>query len=101
MARSLSNAKFLAASVVDSLSLVICRRGYAAASQGMVSASVSKGGSRTGIVGRVEERAVIKEDSSWGPDPVTGYYRPVNRGAEIDVAELRDTLLNNKVRRAH
>ncbi|WP_215650847.1 hypothetical protein [Dorea formicigenerans] len=37
-------------------------------------------------------------ENSWVPDPVTGYYRPANRAAEIDVAELREMLLKNKIR---
>ena len=41
-----------------------------------------------------EERAnAVKE--SRVPDPVTGYYRPENI-KEIDVAELRATLLGKK-----
>lgn len=33
-----------------------------------------------------------KESSgSWIPDPITGYYRPVNYVANIDAAELRKT----------
>ncbi|MBA0870307.1 hypothetical protein Goshw_010686 [Gossypium schwendimanii] len=36
--------------------------------------------------------------SAWAPDPVTGYYRPENCGAEIDAAELREMLLNHRVR---
>ncbi|MBA0696647.1 hypothetical protein Goari_003183 [Gossypium aridum] len=34
--------------------------------------------------------------SAWAPDPVTGYYRPENCGAEIDAAELREMLLNHR-----
>uniref|UniRef100_A0A5B6YJ29 Late embryogenesis abundant protein Lea5 n=1 Tax=Davidia involucrata TaxID=16924 RepID=A0A5B6YJ29_DAVIN len=100
MASSLSSAKLLASSVVDGLSLAINRRGYAAAaSRGAVSgAGVGKGGSRSGMVGKAEETAVIKEKSSWAPDPVTGYYKPLDRAAEIDEAELREMALNHKVK---
>ena len=66
------------------------RRGYAAASQGVASASHGVMGKKAG-----EESA----KKSWVPDPVTGYYRPENRADEIDVAELREMLLNNKIRR--
>ncbi|MBW3872751.1 hypothetical protein HHC24_11350, partial [Neisseria meningitidis] len=36
--------------------------------------------------------------SAWGPDPVTGYYRPENGAVEIDPAELREMLLSRRVR---
>ncbi|KAA8527440.1 hypothetical protein F0562_034845 [Nyssa sinensis] len=95
MARSLPSAMLLAASVVDGLSVAINRRGYAAASRG--AAAVGKGGSRSGmVVGKPEETAVIKE-KSWAPDPVTGYYKPNDRAAEIDAVELREMALNHKV----
>ena len=101
MARSLNKVKLLVASVSDALSLSsISRRGYAAAAPlGSVSA---RGLSRNGIMEKNDLRAVMKEESgaspAWGPDPVTGYYRPENRAVEIDPAELREMLLNHKVR---
>ncbi|EEF45556.1 late embryogenesis abundant protein Lea5 isoform X2 [Ricinus communis] len=95
MARSHSYVKLL----VDTLSLPIFLRGYSATAHEAASA---RGGFRSGLVGKVEQRAAIKEDSgacsAWAPDPVTGYYRPANRAAEIDPAELRETLLNHRVR---
>ncbi|XP_042475896.1 late embryogenesis abundant protein Lea5-A-like [Macadamia integrifolia] len=97
MARSLSNAKFVSA-LVDSISVSINRRGYAAASQGVATSVVRGSGGRSGLVKGGDERVAMKETKSWAPDPVTGYYRPENCGAEIDVAELRETLLNNKNR---
>ena len=90
MARSFSNAKIFSAFAVDRVSIALSRRGYAAASQGVASASHSVMGKKSG-----EESA----KKSWVPDPVTGYYRPENRADEIDVAELREMLLNNKIRR--
>ena len=36
-----------------------------------------------------------KKAVSWVPDPVTGYYRPENCGAEMDAADLRAMLLNS------
>lgn len=39
---------------------------------------------------------VDSPSSSWVPDPVTGYYRPGNRAAEIDPAELRQRLLSKR-----
>ena len=102
MARSLSSLKLLAASVSDGLYLSISRRGYSAAPQGAVTASFGRGGSGPGMVGKVDQRAVMKEESgvssAWAPDPVTGYYRPENCAAEIDAAELREMLLNHRVR---
>ena len=97
MARSFSNAKVLSAVVFDGISNAIYRRGYAAASQGVVS-SVARGGggaARSGTVVKKtgEQRAPSGEKVSWVPDPVTGCYRPENTANEIDVAELRATLL--------
>lgn len=70
------------------------RRGYAAASQGIV-ASVARGGSGSRMVKKTGEEPVgSTEKVAWVPDPVTGYYRPENRVDEIDVAELRAVLLN-------
>lgn len=42
-----------------------------------------------------EEKARSVENSPWGPDPKTGYYRPESAAAEIDVAELRAALLEH------
>lgn len=72
-----------------------------AASRGGEEAS---GGGKKGSTSthQVEEKAVIHEHSgsttstAWGPDPVTGYYRPGDRAAAIDTAELRDVALNHK-----
>ena len=36
------------------------------------------------------------EKAPWVPDPKTGYYRPETVSEEIDPAELRAILLNNK-----
>ena len=102
MARSLSSFKLLGASVSDALYVSISRRGYSAAPPpGAATASFG----RTGMVGKVEGRDAMKGSVSetkvtpaWAPDPVTGYYRPENSGAEIDAAELREMLLNHRVR---
>ncbi|CBI36877.3 hypothetical protein VitviT2T_009523 [Vitis vinifera] len=96
MARSLSNAKVISAIVVDGFSLAIHRRGYAAAS-GAVS-SVARG-QKSGVVVKKlgeEMKGRASETSPWVPDPVTGYYRPENEAKQIDVAELRQTLLKHK-----
>ncbi|KAK6254484.1 Late embryogenesis abundant protein [Theobroma cacao] len=102
MARSLSSLKLLVASVSDGLSLSISRRGYSVTPHGAVTAAFGRGEARPGMVGKVEQRGVMKEESgastAWAPDPVTGYYRPENCLAEIDAAGLREMLLNHKVR---
>ncbi|CAL1397248.1 unnamed protein product [Linum trigynum] len=102
MSRSVAAAKLLP------VSFSVLRRGYAAsAAAPLGAASAALGRVPAGnMVGKaVEERspaAVVKEDSgaasAWGPDPVTGYYRPGNSAAEIDPVELREMLLNNRVR---
>lgn len=72
------------------------RRGYAAAAAPLGTTS------RTGIMEKNDLRPAVREDSgaasAWAPDPITGYYRPENRAVEIDPAELREMLLNHKVR---
>ncbi|KAF7149878.1 hypothetical protein RHSIM_Rhsim02G0007900 [Rhododendron simsii] len=109
MALSLSNAKLLllaTSPLADALSHLAIRRrviGYAvgAASRGGEEAGGGEKGSAS--THQVEEKAVIREHSgsstsstAWGPDPVTGYYRPGDRAAAIDTAELRDVALNHK-----
>lgn len=47
--------------------------------------------------------AAMKEEagassSAWALDPIKGYYKPQNCAVEIDPAELRQMLLNHKVR---
>lgn len=79
--RSFSAAKTVSTFIASEISGIVTRRGFAAASQGVVS--------RT-------EGSEESHKNSWGPDPVTGYYRPDNLPKEIDVAELRQRLINNK-----
>ncbi|XP_057433063.1 late embryogenesis abundant protein Lea5-like [Lotus japonicus] len=76
---------------VNALSFPLHRRGYA------VACDVS--GSRKVVV---EETKTDSEASSsaWAPDPVTGYYRPINRMNEVDPVELRNMLLNPTVRKS-
>ncbi|CAL9225566.1 unnamed protein product [Arabidopsis halleri] len=99
-ARSLSGAvKSLCSAVSGSLSRSIVSRSYVATSQNVTATGLSKGGSTRVMVGKMEQRALDQEaESAWGPDPVTGYYRPSNRAAEIDPAELRELLLKNKAK---
>ena len=76
------------------------RRGYAAAaaSQGIAYGSVRGSvAARGGVMSKKGGEESGK--TSWVPDPVTGYYRPENRANEIDVAELREMLLKNNIRR--
>lgn len=42
-----------------------------------------------------EESLGTAEKVAWVPDPKTGFYKPEN-SKEIDVAELRATLLGRK-----
>ncbi|CAH8276491.1 unnamed protein product [Arabidopsis lyrata] len=100
-ARSLSGAvKSLCSAASGSLSRsIVLRRSYVATSQNVTATGLSKGGSTRVMVGKMEQRALDQEvESAWGPDPVTGYYRPSNRAAEIDPAELRELLLKNKAK---
>ncbi|KAJ1395221.1 Late embryogenesis abundant protein [Sesbania bispinosa] len=96
MARSLSQANRLLAQ-----SLSLHRRGYAAASD----ASVRVVARSSAMVGSVEDKPVSRYGSeacsSWAPDPVTGYYRPINYTPEIDPVELRQMLLNHNFRSSH
>ncbi|XP_004296856.1 PREDICTED: late embryogenesis abundant protein Lea5 [Fragaria vesca subsp. vesca] len=93
-------ASFLSKAILLPVAASIHRRGYAAASHGSVAAGFGMGGSRSTMVRKLEEKVGMKEESSsaWAPDPRTGYYRPANRADEIDPVELRQMLLNQKVR---
>ncbi|XXG54073.1 hypothetical protein AAC387_Pa03g2045 [Persea americana] len=96
MACSLLKANLVAA-VADTISLFsifTTRRGYSISS---TSNAVVRGRS-TGVVKAGEEVKKVSSDSnSWVPDPVTGYYRPANRASDVDVAELRQILLTQKL----
>ncbi|GFS35620.1 Late embryogenesis abundant protein like [Actinidia chinensis var. chinensis] len=100
MSRSFSNAKLLSALVADKISMALSRRGYAAVA---TSQGVASGSGRGAVVARAGVMAKKGGEesgkTSWVPDPVTGYYRPENRANEIDVAELRELLLKNNIRR--
>ncbi|KAK7277762.1 hypothetical protein RJT34_22779 [Clitoria ternatea] len=92
MARSFTNLKVLSTLVADALT----RRGYAAATQ-----SATRGGGAASMSGKMapkkkgDDKVSSGEKVSWVPDPVTGCYKPENT-KEIDVAELRATLLAKK-----
>ncbi|XP_027339078.1 late embryogenesis abundant protein Lea5-like [Abrus precatorius] len=97
MAHSFAQAKRV-------LSFALHRRGYAAVSDVSVRGGLDRIGSSGGsmVVGKVEEKVVNKSGSeaasAWAPDPVTGYYRPINQAHEIDPVELRRMLLNHNVK---
>ncbi|TKY54162.1 Late embryogenesis abundant protein Lea5 [Spatholobus suberectus] len=106
MARSLSQANRLGVLVADSISLVpVHRPGYAVASDVPVRVGLGNSVRRSGILGSIEEKPVKRDDSeaysAWAPDPVTGYYRPINHTPEIDPVDLRQMLLNHKFRSPH
>ncbi|KAJ8510859.1 hypothetical protein OPV22_001293 [Ensete ventricosum] len=93
MARSLSGAAALAASLSDSITLFMNRRGYAAAA-----AAVGRPAEKKTVVRKVVDSSAAASSassSSWVPDPVTGYYRPANVRV-LDAAELREMLLSYK-----
>ncbi|KAJ0245234.1 Late embryogenis abundant protein 2 [Hirschfeldia incana] len=100
MARSLSTAKTLSFIVAGefSFSNAIFRRGFAVAADTALHGSVASGGTTTSA--SAMKKNVAEEESSekapWIPDPKTGYYRPATVSQEIDPAELRAVLLNNK-----
>ncbi|MCL7025898.1 hypothetical protein MKW94_020759 [Papaver nudicaule] len=88
MAGSLSNTKLVLTALIDGISLSINRtRGIASVASQAVGSSVVK---------VKKPSTAVTEVSPWMPDSVTGYYRPENHADDIDVAELRDTLLNQK-----
>ncbi|KAI8009565.1 Late embryogenesis abundant protein Lea5 [Camellia lanceoleosa] len=118
MARHLSSSvKFLTPSVTNGISLSINLRakGYATAS---LSLSPSRGGEQAAesggdegrsidrVVETVEEKDVVIPHShsqvfgstttSWAPDLLTGYYRPVDRAAQIDSVDQREMFLTHK-----
>ncbi|KAF5811093.1 putative Late embryogenesis abundant protein, LEA_3 subgroup [Helianthus annuus] len=86
-------ARIVSSFIVDHLS-VVARRGYASASQGVVSETAK--GSVVAMMKKGGEES--KKSSAWIPDPVTGYYKPEGHGNQIDPAELREMLLKHKTR---
>jgi hypothetical protein len=70
-------------------------RGYAA-SGAMRRAAAAVDGSGAG---EAKERGSAAEES-WVPDPVTGHYRPANRAAAVDPADLRAAHLARTYARA-
>ncbi|PIN08758.1 hypothetical protein CDL12_18655 [Handroanthus impetiginosus] len=96
MARSFSSSKIVSALINNKISAVVTRRGFAAASQGVLSSGMRSGAPNVMLKKKGSEESA---KTSWVPDPVTGYYRPENHAKEIDAAELREMLVKNKIRR--
>ncbi|KAG4917293.1 hypothetical protein AAZX31_02G016500 [Glycine max] len=95
MARSFSNVKVLSALVADGFSNTLTRRGYAAATQSATRGGAASISSKIAPKSGEDKVGGGAEKVSWVPDPVTGYYKPENI-KEIDVAELRATVLGKK-----
>ncbi|QCD77577.1 indole-3-acetic acid-induced protein ARG2-like [Vigna unguiculata] len=90
MARSFANVKTFSALLLDGFSNALTRRGYSVATQSATRGAVTSMAGKSG-----EEKRVSTYEVSWVPDPVTGYYKPENTN-EVDVADLRATLLRKK-----
>jgi hypothetical protein len=69
-------------------------RGYAAAA---ASNAMRRGAADRKAAGEAEKAAT---DASWVLDPVTGHYRPANRVAVVNPADLRAALLSRTYARA-
>jgi hypothetical protein len=69
-------------------------RGYAAAA---ASGAMRRGAADRKAAGEAEKAST---DASWVPDPVTGHYRPANRTAAVDPADLRAAHLGRTYARA-
>ncbi|XP_008807301.1 late embryogenesis abundant protein Lea5-D-like [Phoenix dactylifera] len=97
MARALCSTAALAATLSDGITVLISRRGYAgAAAVTGTAANRGRSAEEKGTV--VGSSSSSSSSDSWVPDPVTGYYRPGNRRAEVDAAELRETFLSHRSR---
>ncbi|WOG87293.1 hypothetical protein DCAR_0206516 [Daucus carota subsp. sativus] len=88
---SLCNVKLISAFVVEQV-CVASKRGYA-----LTSGSVMRSGGA--MMSKKSGEEVAQVNRSWGPDPVTGYYRPEGVPSQVDAAEMRDVLLKQKARR--
>ncbi|KAK7396901.1 hypothetical protein VNO78_18063 [Psophocarpus tetragonolobus] len=89
-----TKAKVFSSLLLDGFSNALTRRGYAVASQSATKGGVVSISGKTAPK-RGEDKGMSPYKVSWVPDPVTGYYKPENVN-EIDVAELRATLLAKK-----
>ncbi|XP_030532826.1 protein SENESCENCE-ASSOCIATED GENE 21, mitochondrial-like [Rhodamnia argentea] len=103
MARSLLSAKLIFALAADAMSNTVARRGYSTAARGATpQVAKARGATRSRAAAAVkktgEEEKMARSDGqvSRAPDPRTGYYRPEDCIAEMDVAELLAELLREK-----
>ncbi|KAM0053942.1 putative Late embryogenesis abundant protein, LEA_3 subgroup [Helianthus debilis subsp. tardiflorus] len=87
----MASVKIVSTFIVEQLSVVAARRGFATATQGSVTGSVRGTG-----VAMMAKNEKPKKSTPWVPDPVTGYYKPEGQTNEIDAAELREMLLKQK-----
>ncbi|XP_027333116.1 late embryogenesis abundant protein Lea5-like [Abrus precatorius] len=99
MAHSLSQAKRVGLLVAQSISPIsLHRRGYAAASDVSLRVGLGNIARRSGMEEKPVARDRSEAYSAWAPDPVTGFYRPINHTPEIDPVELRQMLLKHPPR---
>ncbi|KAJ9543171.1 hypothetical protein OSB04_022878 [Centaurea solstitialis] len=92
----MASTKLISSFIVDQLSVVIARRGFAMAAHGSVSGTARGSGVAMMKKGGDESK---KSSTPWVPDPVTGYYKPEDQTNQLDAADLRELLLKNKTRR--
>ncbi|KAL8232788.1 hypothetical protein R6Q57_002588 [Mikania cordata] len=84
----MAGVKLVSSFIVDQLSAVAARRGFATVIQGSVSGIMR--GSGVAMMKKSSEES--KNSTPWVPDPVTGYYRPEGQTNVVDAAELREVL---------
>ena len=70
------------------------RRGYSISS---TSNAVVRGRSAGVVKAGEEENKMGVDSNSWVSDPGIGYYKPSNLASDVDVAELRQILLTQKL----
>nr|ABK26089.1 unknown [Picea sitchensis] len=70
----------------------VCRRGYSVAAAKI---EFSAGLIRSDPKDADDRAAAGYRQTSWMPDPVTGYYIPEDHFGESDIAELRENILKN------
>ena len=96
MALALSGSASAAARVLTQL-LAPTTRGYAAAAASGAMRRSAAAAADGKAAGEADQAAA---DASWVPDPVTGHYRPANRAAVVDPADLRAAHLGRTYARA-
>ncbi|KAL5996175.1 hypothetical protein ACLOJK_026249 [Asimina triloba] len=87
-----------AAAAADGISLALKRRGYSTKATWKFEEGILKQVEvKKMVVGNWNLKRDGGPDSSWVPDPVTGYYRPGNMVEDVDVAEQRQLRLSQTV----